>query len=74
MPSVALPVEARNPWVAIVAAVEALEAGDVDYAVAILLGALEDGPAERRHICRECGTGFEWPGLLVQHQELRHAA
>jgi hypothetical protein len=72
--TVAPPADARNPWLAITAALEALEAGDVDYAVAILLGALEDGPAERLHVCRVCSAAFEWPGLLVQHEELRHAA
>ena len=52
---------------AIVAALEALEAGDVRYAEAVLLGALEDGPGERGCKCPECGLGFEWPGQLHEH-------
>jgi hypothetical protein len=53
--------------VAIVAALEALGAGDVPEATAILLGTLEDGPTERRFAC-ECGARFEWPGLLDRHR------
>ena len=52
---------------AIVTALEALEDGDQALAVAILLGALEDGPTERSHRC-ECGAAFEWPGLLDAHR------
>jgi hypothetical protein len=51
----------------ITAALEALEAGDVRHAEAILLGALEDGPTERGGKCPECGLGFEWPGQLDEH-------
>ncbi len=52
---------------AIVSALEALEDGDQALAVAILLGALEDGPSFRPHLC-ECGAAFEWPGLLDDHR------
>lgn len=51
----------------LVAALESLEAGDVDLAVAILLGALEDGPRRLRVSCPNCGRGFEWPGQLDEH-------
>jgi len=52
---------------AIVSALEALEDGDVRLAVAILLGALEDGPSSRPHLC-SCGNAYEWPGLLEAHR------
>ena len=56
---------------AIVAALEALEVGDQGLAVAVLLGALEDGQTERRYRC-ECGASFEWPGLLDAHLLAAH--
>jgi hypothetical protein len=56
---------------AIVSALEALEAGDVELVVAILQGALEDGPTERPYLC-ECGASFEWPGLLDHHRRFAH--
>ena len=59
---------------AIIRALDALEAGDQNEAVAILLGALEDGPTERPCVCPECGLGFEWPGLLDHHQRFSHWA
>ncbi len=40
-------------------------------AVEILLGALEDGPGERRYRCG-CGASFEWPGLLDAHRLAVH--
>jgi hypothetical protein len=52
---------------AITAALEALEVGDVRHAEAVLLSALEDGPTERRCKCPECGLGFEWPGQRDEH-------
>lgn len=53
---------------AIVAALEALEAGDVDLCTAILLGAVEgDQPRVLRFWC-ECGQRFQWPGELQDHQ------
>jgi hypothetical protein len=52
---------------AIAAALEALEAGDVRYAETVLLGALEDGPTERGCRCPECGLGLEWPGQRDEH-------
>ncbi len=52
---------------AIVAALEALEAGNLGELEAILLGALEDGPRERRFRCPVCGLGLEWPGLVEAH-------
>lgn len=56
---------------AIVAALDALGDGDARLAGAILLGALEDGPSERRCRC-ECGAAFEWPGLLDAHRLAVH--
>jgi hypothetical protein len=62
---------------AIVAALEALEAGDTRLAVDVLLHALEeldDGPTvgRRRPRCPHCQLAFRWPGLLDQHLELVH--
>lgn len=57
---------------AIVAALEALEAGDVALCESILLGAREDGPRERRYVCPECGLGLQWPGELDAHRERVH--
>ena len=54
---------------AIVAALEALDAGDVDYCAAILQGALEDAHSERCYPCPVCGDRFEWPGLLTAHRD-----
>jgi len=58
---------------AVVAALEAFETGDQALAVAILLGALEDGPSERRYRCG-CAASFEWPGELDHHQRFAHEA
>jgi hypothetical protein len=55
-------------WVTIVAALEALEAGDVDLCTAILLGALEDGQPPAGVHCRRCGFRADWPGLLDAHR------
>jgi hypothetical protein len=52
---------------AIHSALEALEAGDQEQAVAVLLGALEDGPTERRCACSKCGQRFQWPGERDAH-------
>jgi hypothetical protein len=57
---------------AVSATLEALEAGDVRYAQAVLLGALEDGPTERGCKCPDCGLGFEWPGQRDEHIERVH--
>jgi hypothetical protein len=47
---------------------EALEAGDQAEAVELLLDALEEGGEHRiRCYCRDCGRGFEWPGLRDAH-------
>jgi hypothetical protein len=58
-----------NGRLAIVAALEALEAGDTRYAIAVLLGALEDGPVVGRRPCScpHCPAEFDWPGLLQAH-------
>jgi len=62
-----------NLRVSIVAALEALEDGDQAEAVAILLGALEDGPRRGHpHQCRRCEQRFEWPGLRSHHELLAH--
>lgn len=59
---------------AIVTALEALEAGDQDLAVAILLGALEDGPrAPGPYACPDCQVDYEFPGLLEWHRILFHS-
>lgn len=57
---------------AITAALEALEAGDVRHAEAVLLGALEDGPTERGCRCPECGLRFRWPGERDEHRGRVH--
>ena len=52
----------------IVAAREAVEDGDRDYALAILLD-LERELARPVARCRcECGRRFEWPGLLEAYR------
>lgn len=57
---------------AVVSALEALEAGDQNLACEILLSALEDGPRERRYVCPDCGVLYEWPGLRQAHQLAAH--
>jgi hypothetical protein len=58
---------------AIVAALEALEAGDRDYAESILLSTLEDEHREqRRRRCPECGLDCLWPGRLADHRRQIH--
>jgi hypothetical protein len=52
---------------AVVAALEALEAGDVALAEAILLAAREDGPSRPHRVCPECGLRFDWPGQREAH-------
>jgi hypothetical protein len=58
---------------AIVSALEAIDAGELDYAVEILLGALEDGDTLRPYRCR-CGAAFQWPGELDAHRIAVHEA
>jgi len=53
---------------AIVAALEALAAGDLLEVEQILRGALEDFPRPKPHRC-SCGNSYEWPGLLAAHQQ-----
>jgi len=61
---------------AVVAALEALDVGDIGLAVAILQGALEDEPMTRLRprpcSCPRCGLGFAWPGLLDHHLRFQH--
>ncbi|MDQ5821691.1 MAG: hypothetical protein M3540_09635 [Actinomycetota bacterium] len=61
-----------NAALAIVAALEALEAGDVPLCEAILLGALDDGPTERPISCPYCPATFAWPGLRDTHVVQAH--
>jgi hypothetical protein len=56
-----------NAALAITAALEAIEAGDVDLCTSILLGAGEDGPSDRRALCAACGQSFQWPGERDAH-------
>jgi hypothetical protein len=58
----------------IVAGLEALAAGDVAEAVAILEGALEDGPRGRGYPCPLCPCGYEFPGLREKHLLVVHGA
>jgi len=55
------------PRAAVVAALEALGAGDVDEAILILDGVLEDVSVQRRFCCSRCPASFEWPGELDAH-------
>jgi hypothetical protein len=57
-----------NVRLAVVAALEALEVGDIDYCAAILLGALEDVERPVGVRCKTCGHRADWPGLLDTHQ------
>lgn len=57
---------------ALVAALEALEAGDQELLAAILLGALEDVDTVQLFKCRACDARFRWPGLRDAHQLLAH--
>lgn len=57
---------------AVQVAIDALEVGDVAFAVEVLLGALEDGPAERRYHCPVCAVPLEWPELLREHRRVVH--
>lgn len=62
------PTPRDGPLLPVVAALDALEAGDVRLATAILLGAIEgDSPRVLRFQC-ECGQRFEWPGQLEEHR------
>jgi predicted ABC-type transport system involved in lysophospholipase L1 biosynthesis ATPase subunit len=64
--------DGAEPRLAIVAALEAIEAGDIALAVEILLSALEDGARELRSRCPVCGQAFEWPGLRDAHVLAAH--
>lgn len=64
-------------YLAIVAALEALGAGDYGLVEAILLGALEDEPRghgtmPRPAPCPVCGMGFTTAGLLDHHLRFSH--
>lgn len=62
-----------SPYLAaIVAAREALGAGDQREAYLILDAVLEDGPSVRRFPCPVCGLGLEFPGLVDAHVRLVH--
>lgn len=52
----------------IVAALEALEVGDIGLCEAILLGALEEGAPPVGVRCKVCGYRADWPGLLDMHR------
>jgi hypothetical protein len=62
---------------AIIAALDALEAGDQDLVVEILLDALEEdgaaAPGAQTYSCPECRVDYEWPGLLERHRILFHS-
>jgi len=62
---------------ALIAALEALEAGDTRLAVDVLLGAVEEidnRPARnsKRPACPSCRLAFEWPGQVEDHLRLVH--
>ena len=53
----------------VIAAREAVECGDRDLALGLLID-LERDVAPRRSRSRcECGRTFEWPGLLFVHRD-----
>jgi hypothetical protein len=56
----------------IIAAIEAIAAGDIAEAKTILSGALEDGTITRPYPCPICGLRFCWPGELDHHQRFVH--
>jgi hypothetical protein len=56
---------------ALIAALEAIEAGDTEHATGILLAELEDddaGSRDRNRVRCACGATFEWPGQRDDHQ------
>lgn len=56
----------------VTAALEAIEAGDIDLAAAILVDLLEeDAPDFMPHRC-DCGARFRWPGELDAHRFNAH--
>ncbi len=57
---------------AIVAALDELEAGNVEGATRILSAALEDGPSHGRCCCRVCGLDLAWPGRREEHERRVH--
>jgi hypothetical protein len=58
----------RGLRTAIVAALEALEAGDVAEATRVLLDAVQEPPSGSRRFTCSCGLAFQWPGELEHHQ------
>ncbi len=65
-----------NPLAVYTAALEAINDGDLDYAVAILTSAVHDRPAPVRKGYRcSCSLRFELPGQLEDHcRNLGHEA
>jgi hypothetical protein len=61
-----------NSRTAIVTALEALEVGDQELAVSVLLNALEDGPRHDRCACPDCDLSFEWSGQRDAHVAAVH--
>jgi hypothetical protein len=54
------------------AALDALEAGDVREAAAILRSALATDRRRRRAVCSVCGLVFRWPGDRDHHIQFSH--
>jgi hypothetical protein len=65
------------------AALDALEAGGVAAAVAVLLAAVDDEPdvgsigarsnaPGQPFACPDCSAAYRWPGLLARHRGLVH--
>jgi hypothetical protein len=58
-----------NPHAVYTAALEAINDGDLDYAVAILTSAVNEPPIPIRKRFRcECSLTFHWPGELEDHR------
>jgi hypothetical protein len=58
---------------AIQRALDALEDGEIAFAVSCLLAALEDTrQPSRRHRCPQCGLWLQWPGQLEDHVQWVH--
>ena len=58
----------------VVKALEAFEDGEQSAGVAILLELHDGAPRRARHVCPDCASLFEWPGLLDRHRGLSHGA
>ncbi len=56
------------PGAGLLAVLEALEAGDQQLVLDLLLGGLEDGPRPIGVRCPDCHARFDWPGLLDAHR------